>query len=109
MDRATRGRLAAVGCLLAGGLLASGAGELRLLGLTGGTVGLGLLAAGLALAVTAERADGDRRATLLLALAGACCLLATRVDAPGRYGAAALAAVAAAGALYRGTLADHER
>jgi hypothetical protein len=109
MQRATTGRLAAVGCLLAGGLLGGVAGKARLLGVTGGTVGLGLLAAGLALAATAERADGDRRATLLLAVAGGCALLTTRVGGAGRYGAAALAVVAATGALYRGTLVETER
>lgn len=106
MDRGLSLRLAATAALVVGGFITAVTGDRRIIvGITGGTLGLGLLAAGLAAAAVAERADGDRRATLLLALAGGCLLLATRLDTPGRYGAATLGLVAAAGALYRSTLA----
>jgi len=49
--------------------------------------------------------DDERRTALLLALSGGCLLLASRTDGPGRFGAVALATTAA-GALYRGTIAD---
>lgn len=105
MDRGFTLRVAAVGTLVAGGLVATLAGDATVVtGITGGTLGLGLLAAGLGLAATAEGTDGERRTTLLLAFSGGCLLLASRTDGPGRYGAVALATVAAAGALYRDTL-----
>ncbi|TSD14648.1 hypothetical protein DP107_06585 [Haloglomus irregulare] len=104
MDRGFTIRVAAVGTLVAGGLVATLAGDVTVAGVTGRTLGFGLLAAGLGLAATAEGTDGERRTTLLLAFSGGCLLLASRTDGPGRYGAVALATVAAVGALYRDTL-----
>ncbi|MFB6205583.1 MAG: hypothetical protein ABEJ05_03515 [Haloglomus sp.] len=109
MDRGLSLRTRAAGLLVLGTVVAVAGSGVSVLGIDGETVGFGLLAAGLALAVAADEADGDRRATLLLALAGGCFLLSTRNEGAARYGLGALGVVAAAAALYEGTLANEWR
>ena len=104
MDRGFTIRVAAVGTLVAGGLVATLAGDVTVAGVTGRTLGVGLLAAGLGPAAAAGGTDGGRRTAPPLAFSGGGLLLATPADGPGRYGAVALATVAAVGALYRDTL-----